>query len=139
MIFFCSSAMPIPVSSIEKIKSTVSGFSSLTRVLAVSLMVPDLVNFTAFPIRFRRICRIRASSSSRYSGTSESISRINFRPFSLICCENISVISSNTPTGLTAPYSSCIFPASILEISKISLISVKSDFPLARIMDKYCL
>ena len=117
--FKSSSLMPIPVSFTEKVRTV--PFSTLSpRTENVTL--PFSVYFTALVKRFMIIWRILISSPMRQSGVSLSTFIIKSRPFCSARYRIMFTMSFNTLRSLYSLATNCIFPDSILEKSRISLI-----------------
>ena len=122
--FTSSLRIPIPVSSTEILRRTVS--ASTRSLFASNVTEPSGVYLMAFDNRVRTICLIRISSPYSIDGISEAMLTFNSRFFS---CARIQIIFTRSLNN--EPVSYCtgtisILPESILDMSKISLIKAKS-------------
>ncbi len=100
---------------------TLTCASSCRTTLPISITLPCSVNFTAFVTKFNSICPRRAPSPCNTGGTSL-ILAITSSPlssaFSLVNANTLLITCSNSKSV----GSKLIFPASIFEKSKISLM-----------------
>jgi len=119
-----SGAMPIPVS--RTLRRTVICAALSARRSAWIVTSPAVVNLIALPTRLTSICRSRAGSPRNASGTSAPTSAASSSPFSCARGPSRSATSSITPQRLKSITSSVIFPASIFEKSRMSLMTVNS-------------
>jgi len=120
-----ASGMPIPVSATENLSRQRSPVISASS--AVTAICPAPVNFTALPARFRSTCPNRRGSPTRQRGTSFPMELTNSTPFSAASTETMSVMFSSTSSNRKEIESISSFPASILEKSRISLITASNE------------
>ena len=125
-----SSGIPMPVSRTEKRIMTDSASSD--SVSALITTSPSWVNFMALPARLVIIWRILPGSPFNFDGTSGSILQISSRPASAARIASSSAVSSTVVLKSKSIISMLSFPASILEKSRMSLISSKRFSPLLR-------
>jgi hypothetical protein len=102
---------------------------------AETVTLPAGVNLTALPIRFCRICVTRISSLSR-RGNSSGISRHSRIPFSRARGARPSITFSRTSRSAKGFGRTGIRPASILDRSRMSLISVSRFLPLRSMISR---
>ena len=126
--------MPGPVSA--TVNRNCSGLSGSTR-LAVTVMLPSSVNFTALPIRLSRICRIRPGSPTTTSGTAGSTLKLNAKPFCDAGSENSASIEPRLSRKLNADRPNFRRPASILVKSRISSMISSSASAERSMVSKY--
>ncbi len=99
-------------------KSTLTPFPTVTR----RTTSPDIVNLSALPTRFRRICRRRCGSPTRSRGTSA-------MTLSWAVMATISEVFSMSSTRSNSTCSSVRLRASTLDKSRISLTRVRRLSP----------
>ena len=121
-----SALMPIPVSSTSKRNTA---FSSTTRLCTRSQTVPSCVYLTALVRILIKTCRIRTSSPYRREGIWASISTFKSSALSAARCDAIFTKSCIMLLISYAAGTISIFPESILEKSRISLINDNSVWP----------
>ena len=120
-----SLGMPMPVSS--TVNCTALGPLGSAARLSRSTTSPCSVNLIALPIRFTRIWRSRPGSPRTDSGTSASMSHTNSSPFSWARTASVLSVSPTVRPRLKGMVSISSLPASILEKSRMSLITLSSD------------
>ena len=130
-----SSLIPCPLSCTDIYSDT--SLSVLAAILIVSLTYPSSVNFTALLRRLIRICRILNESPYSIFGRSASISNTRSTFFSERRERNIIPKSLNMDIGSYSPSKSSIFPDSIFDKSRISLIIPRRALPEFLIFTRY--
>ena len=129
--------MPMPVSRTEKVSSWNAASSSRQRAVTESTTSPRSVNLTAFESRFNRIWRKRVTSPAMPAGVSSPIRYARSMPFSAArVATRSSALSTHSRTSNGCDSSSSL-PASILEKSRMSLMTVRSASPLWRTTSAY--
>ena len=123
-ISFCD--IPMPVSFTEKRKMTPSLISLASVTLTITS--PCWVNLTALPARLISTWLSRSGSPISWLGTSEAVCIRNSTFFSWALLPTIVAKLPMTSSRLKFVRSISIFPASIFETSRMSLIIPSSDF-----------
>ena len=90
---------------------------------------PADVNFTALVSKLRSTCRKRVGSPATHDGNSESTKQLSSSPLRCAGSAIKAAVSSASARGSKSTTSSASLPASILEKSRISLITVRSASP----------
>ncbi len=121
----CLSRMPGPESVTENSSITDSGVASTARTARDTR--PASVNFSALSSRFTSTWRSRMGSPTRPSGTSSGTRKAKPRPFSSARCTNMVCRVDRRLRRRNTWLSSSTMPASILEKSRMSLMSASSD------------
>ena len=124
--------MPIPVSRTENVSSWSAAAPSRRRALTERTTSPRSVNLTAFESRFRSTWRRRVTSPTIAAGAPSPTRYARSRPFSAARVATRSSAPSTHSRRSNGWDSSSSFPASILEKSRMSLMTVRRASPLWR-------
>ena len=116
-----SFGIPIPVSWTQN-RNLTSWPRSLKESAQINIS-PSWVNFKAFPVRLIRICLNLPGSPMSFSWASGGRKEINSNPFFWAVIANVEDKSSNNDLKLKGILSSSSLPASILEKSRMLLIT----------------
>ena len=119
------SGIPMPVS--ETVKCTIIPHSSFASCRAFTATSPSLVNLMALPTRFSSTCLSRVISPRATSGTSGATSQRSSSPFSSARTARVFSADSRLSRTSKSTDSRSSLPASILEKSRISLITVSKE------------
>ena len=122
-----SGGMPMPVSFTET--RIWAPFLSLRSHSTAIRTWPLAVNLMALPARFVTTCRIRPASPIKRRGMAGGYCTTKSMPFSSALEASISATSSVTRRRSNAEASIVSLPASILEKSRISLMTVSKMSP----------
>ena len=122
-----SSGIPTPVSA--TVNRQTQSAPSLVSTWTFTAISPLSVNLMALPTRLITIWRSRLESPRTISGTSGATSHSNSSPFSSARTANVFSVDSKLSRRLKSSASRSIFPASIFEKSRMSLITVSRESP----------
>ena len=126
--------MPSPV-SVTAAESAIGPPAASGGVAStVSDTCPASVNLIALPSRLRRIWRSRVTSPTTTRGVPGRMSPTSSRPFSVARAAMSSSAASTHSWRSNGAASRSIRPASIFEKSRMSLMIVSRDSPLARMI-----
>ena len=126
--------MPSPVSLTAAVTAIGPSASPTTSVSTVSATCPASVNLIALPSRFSRIWRSLVTSPTTMRGVPGRMSPTSSSPFSVALAAISSSAASTHSWRSNVAASRSIRPASIFEKSRMSLMIVSSDSPLARMI-----
>ena len=112
--------MPVSLTA----KRTVAWSSLCCARVTRTTISPRSVNLTALPTRFRRTCPSRPASPRTARGTSAWMSEASSSPLAAARGAWTTIASSRTALRLNSRTSSSSLPASILEKSRMSLMTV---------------
>ena len=121
-----SGAMPMPVSLMRNSTSAPSWALKSSSTCAETTTWPFSVNLTALLTRLSSTWRSRVTSPRTQPGSSPPISTSSSSPFSRARGAPMSQASSIVPSRLSGSFSSSSLPDSILEKSRMSLITPSS-------------
>ena len=127
-------SMPMPLSRTSMRSCTRCG--SCCRLRTTTATWPCSVNFTALPIRLVRIWPRRRGSPTRACTTSGATSNSSSRPFAWAFSATTDDTCSSVSSSRNSTASISSLPASILEKSRISLITPSSDCPARWILSR---
>jgi len=122
----------MPVSMTEK--HTAAALPGRWSVQMRPQTLPRIVNLIALPTRLTRICRSRTGSVKPAWGTAASQVARSSSPFSAARIRINARTSSTMREGLHVVISTAIFPASIVDKSRMSLINCIKVCPFSRMM-----
>jgi hypothetical protein len=131
----CSRDRPIPESTTSK-RSAID-VAAVAWGRTFTWTAPRSVNLIALLTRFVRICRSRPGSPRTHSARSISRRVSKARPLAVAAKRSDAQTSSTIGWSANARSSKSSLPASILEKSRMSLITVSSELPALKIVVAY--